>query len=128
MAPADVVGVLVVGVLAVVQKERGPVRELVSRDPLWGVALEVRTEGRLVVRQVAERRVALVDPIAERRPAVRDRCRSHGRGPDLPLAVGGHLEIERFPIGVQHQVEAQPFGKFRAERQAVRAIAPVRLA
>ena len=70
MAPADVLGVLLVGVLAVVDEQVGVARELVARDPLRLQLRERGAERGLVVGDVAERRVALGDPVAERRPAV----------------------------------------------------------
>src|SRR4051812_9424770 len=45
-----------------------------------------------MVRDVAEGRVTLADPVAERRPPVSDRSGSNRGGPDLPLAVRGVAE------------------------------------
>ena len=94
MAPADVVGVLAVGVLAVVDQQGGAARELVARDP---VGLEVgqrRAEAGLVVGDVAERRVALGDPIAQRGAAMGHRRRADPRRPDVPFHVRSLHELD----------------------------------
>ena len=88
MPPADVVGVLLVGVLAVVQQQRRVLRKAEARDPVVVERLERDAEGGLVVRDVTERGVALLDPVTERRPAVGDRGRGDPRRADLPLDVG----------------------------------------
>ena len=56
VAPADVLRVLGVGVLAVVDQQVARARELVARDPLRLEVIERRAERRLVVGDVAERR------------------------------------------------------------------------
>jgi hypothetical protein len=47
--------------------------------------------------------------------------------PPRPTALQRwQLEFERLPIGIQDQVELQPFfPQFRAERHAMRIVAPV---
>ena len=85
VAPADVIGVLHVGVLAVVDQEVGVVRQVEAGDPRGLEIRQRRPEARLVVRDVAERRVALRDPEAERRPAVVHRLRPDRRAAELPL-------------------------------------------
>ena len=73
VAPAEVVGVLGVGVLAVVDQQGGVPGEGEAGDPVLLERVEVGAERRLVVGDVGERGVAVVDPVAERRPAVGDR-------------------------------------------------------
>ena len=80
-------GVLVVGVLAVVQQQRGAAGQLVARDPLRLQVLEPAAQRRLVVGDVAERGVALADAVAERRAAVGDRRGADRGRADRPLAV-----------------------------------------
>ena len=87
MAPADVMRVLVVGVLAVVQQQRGAAGQLVARDPLRLQLLEPAAHRRLVVGDVAERGVALADAVAERGAAVGDRGGADRGRADRPLAV-----------------------------------------
>ncbi len=89
VAPADVVGVLGVGVLAVVDQQRGVAGEREAGDPLLLEPVEVGAEAGLVVGDVGERGVAVVDPVAERRAAVGDRGGADPGRADLPLAVGG---------------------------------------
>jgi hypothetical protein len=93
--PADVVRVLLVAVLAVVHEQAGALGEVEAGNPLRVDILEPGPDRRLVVGDVAERGVALGDPVAERGAAVGDGCRAHGRRPDLPLDVGsfakGHV-------------------------------------
>ena len=67
VAPADVLGVLLVGVLAVVDQEVGVASQVVARDPLRLQVGEAGAEGGLVVGDVAERGVAVGDPEAEGR-------------------------------------------------------------
>ena len=55
VAPADVVGVLGVGVLAVVDQQRGVAGQLEARDPVLVELVEVGAERRLVVGDVGER-------------------------------------------------------------------------
>ncbi len=87
VAPADVVGVLGVGVLAVVDQQRGVAGEAEAGDPVLLERVEVGAEGGLVVGDVGERGVAVVDPVAERRPAMGDRGGADPRRADLPLAL-----------------------------------------
>src|SRR5436190_23534261 len=85
MPPADVGGVLLVGVLAVVDEDVGVEREVVSRDPLGLDLVEDRAQGRLVVGYVADRRLTVGDPEAERRPTVVDRLAANRHRAELPL-------------------------------------------
>ena len=87
MPPAEVVGVLGVGVLAVVDQQRGVAGEAEAGDPLLLERVEVGAEGGLVVGDVGERVVAVVDPVAERRAAVGDRGGADPRRADLPLGL-----------------------------------------
>src|ERR1700709_264905 len=68
--PADVVGGLGGGVLAVVGQQRGDGE---AGDPVLLEAVEVGAQTWLVVGDVGQRGVAVVDPVAERRPAMGDR-------------------------------------------------------
>src|ERR1700710_1137224 len=90
--PADVVGVLGVGVLAVVDQQRGVVGEREAGDPVLLEAVEVGAQTWLVVGDVGQRGVAVVDPVAERRPAMGDRGGADPGRADLPLTVGGVAE------------------------------------
>ena len=87
MAPADVVRVLGVGVLAVVDQQRGVAGEVEAGDPALLELIEVGAQRRLVVGDVGERGVAVVDPVAEGRAAVRDRGGADPGRADLPLAL-----------------------------------------
>ncbi len=87
VAPADVVGVLGVGVLAVVDQQRGVAGEAEAGDPVLVERVEVGAERRLVVGDVGERGVAVVDPVAEGRAAVGDRGGADPRRADLPLGL-----------------------------------------
>jgi GAF domain-containing protein len=89
--PADVLGVLGVGVLAVVDEERRVASQVVAGDPLRLEGFERRSERGLVVGDVAEDLVPVGDPVAERRPAVRHRLGADRRSVELPLA-GGSVE------------------------------------
>ena len=93
--PADVVGVLLVGVLAVVDQQVGVAGEVEARDPLRLELVERRAERRLVVGDVGERRVAVGDPVAERRPAVGDGLGADRRAAELPLGRRGVAEGDR---------------------------------
>jgi len=73
VAPALVTRVLLVGVLAVVDQQVGVAGEVVAGDPLLVQVLEVGAEPGLVVGDVAEARVPVGDPVAERRSAMSDR-------------------------------------------------------
>src|SRR3954454_1216230 len=86
MAPADVERILVVGVLAVVDQQVGVAGEVVTGDPLRLVLGENGPQRRLVVRDIADGRVALGDAEAERWAAVVDRLAADGRRAELPLA------------------------------------------
>src|ERR1700710_423745 len=90
--PADVVGVLGVGVLAVVDQQRGVVGEREAGDPVLLAAVEGGAQTWLVVGDVGQRGVAVVDPVAERRPAMGDRGGADPGRADLPLTVGGVAE------------------------------------
>src|SRR5689334_13332758 len=87
VAPADVVGVLGVGVLAVVDQQRGVAGEGEAGDPVLLELIEVGPERRLVVGDVGEGGVAVVYPVAEGGPAVGDRGGADAGRADLPLAL-----------------------------------------
>lgn len=101
--PADVARVLLVRVLAVVDQERGAVREVEAGERLPLSCLECGAEGELLVGDVAERRVSLADPITERRAGVDDGGCLDARRPDLPLARRAGADGE--PAGELVQVE-----------------------
>ena len=82
MAPAHVCGVLVVGVLAIVDQQVGVPGEVKARDPVVLEAVERRSQSGLVVGYVGQSGAAVGDPIAEGGAAVGDRL---GR---LYLAAG----------------------------------------
>src|SRR5687767_15136751 len=88
-------GILVVGVLAVVDQHGGAACQIESRDPLRLELVEVHTERWFVVGDVTERGVALRDPVAERRSAMADRGGAYGGRADLPFRLRrvaeGHL-------------------------------------
>src|SRR5438552_2050517 len=72
MTPAQVVGVLGIRVLAVVDQRRGSASEAEAGDP---VVLELRersAQAGLVIGDVAQGRVSVVYPVAERRATVVD--------------------------------------------------------
>ena len=79
VAPAEVVGVLVVGVLAVVDQQRRVARKLEARDPVLLQLVERGAQPRLVVGDVTERAAVGLDPVSERRPAVRRPTRPGSR-------------------------------------------------
>ena len=87
MSPSEMLRVLGVGVLAIVDQERCPLRQIEAGDPLRIEPGELGAETGLVVGYVAKRRGALRDPVPERRPTMRDRRRSDPCGADLPLDV-----------------------------------------
>ena|SRR5437899_10117548 len=72
MPPTAVSSILRLGVLAVVDQKRRLAREAVSRDPRGLAPRQVLAEAGLVIRQVAEARAILAQPVAERGPAVGD--------------------------------------------------------
>src|SRR4029077_14784185 len=75
------------GGLAVVKQQRGVLGEGKAGDPVLLEFVEVGAEGRLVVGDVGEGGVAVVDPVAERRPAVGAGGGADAGGADLPLAL-----------------------------------------
>ena len=85
--PAEVVGVLGVGVLAVMDEERCVVCEREARDPILLQLVEVGPQRRLVVGDVGEGVVAVFDPVSERRPAMGDGGGVYARRADLPVAL-----------------------------------------
>jgi hypothetical protein len=87
-----VLRVLGVGVLAVVDQQRGVAGELEAGDPALVQGLEIGAESRLVIGDVGERAVAVVDPVAERRAAVGDRGGADPRRADLPLGLRAMAE------------------------------------
>ncbi len=87
VAPADVVWVLGVGVLAVVDQQRGVAGQCQAGDPILLERVEVGAEGGLVVGYVGKRGVAVVDAVAEGGAAVRDRGGADPRRADLPLGL-----------------------------------------
>src|SRR3954454_8973968 len=86
VSPPEVRGVLRVGVLAVVDQERSAAREPKPGDPLAGGRLERLPERRLVVREVAEGRAAVADPVAQRVTAVIDETGLDRRRAEPPRA------------------------------------------
>ena len=88
VAPADVVRVLGVRVLAVVDQHRGAAGQREAGDPVLLERVEVGSERRLVVGDVGERLIAVVDPVAERRAAMGDRGGPDPRRADLPVDLG----------------------------------------
>src|SRR5215212_2963008 len=95
MAPAGVARILVVGVLAVVNEQVALTRELESRYPLTLEARQIRTERRLVVRDVAERRIPCGDPVAESGAAMRDRFGTDRGRVEFPFRGRGVAERDR---------------------------------
>jgi hypothetical protein len=90
--PADVTRVLVVRVLAVVDEERGALRQVEAGERLPFAHAERWAEGEFLVGDVAERRVSLADPVADGRAGVDDGRCLDARGPDLPLALRAGAE------------------------------------
>src|SRR5881394_127954 len=87
--PAKVVGVLLVGVLAVVDQQRCIFGEAEARNPLLLKRVKVGTERGLLVGNIGEGVFPIVDPVAERWAAVGDRGGTDARWSDLPLCLGG---------------------------------------
>ena len=94
MPPADVVRVLLVGVLAVVDQEVGVLGEVVSGDPLRLERLERGTEPGLVVGDVGEGGRAVGDPVSECRASVGDGLSADTSGAQIPLAGGRVEEVD----------------------------------
>src|SRR5262249_11456611 len=95
VAPADVLGVLLVRVLAVVDQQVGLAGEVEARDPLPFQRLELSAETGLMIGDVGQRGAVLIgDPVAERRPAVGDGLGPDPGRPDLPFARRGVEEAE----------------------------------
>jgi len=90
--PADVTRVLVVGVLAIMDEERRAVCQVEARERLPFARAERWGEGEFLVRDVAERRVSLGDPVAEGGAGVGDEGCLDACGPDLPLALRAGAE------------------------------------
>ena len=88
VAPADVARVLVVGVLAVVDEERGAVCQIEAGERLPFANAARWAEGEFLVGDVAERRGSLADPVAEGGTGVGDGGCLDACGPDLPVALG----------------------------------------
>ena len=95
VTPAAVRGVLVLGVLAVMDEERRTAGERVSGDPGRRGGGEVLAESRLVVGQVAEAGPVLTKPVAQRRSPVGDERRPQLDRADSPRLRGdipeGHV-------------------------------------
>jgi hypothetical protein len=86
--PADVTRVLVVGVLAVVDEERGAVCEVEAGEGAPFARAERWAECEFLVGDVAERGISLADPVAVGWTGVGDGGCVDARGPDLPFAFG----------------------------------------
>ena len=86
--PAHVLGVFVVGVLAIVDQQVGAAGQVEARDPVRVEVGEPGAQCRLVVGNVGDRRLAIGDPIAERRPAVGDRLGADPRSAQLHSLTG----------------------------------------
>src|SRR5213075_1512808 len=92
MTPAQVVGVLGIRVLAVVDQRRGSASEAEAGDP---VVLELRersAQAGLVIGDVAQGRVSVVYPVAERRATVVDGLGPDARRAEIPFQRLGFLE------------------------------------
>ena len=88
VAPADAARVLVVGVLAIVDEERGAVRQIEAGQRLPFVNAQRWIEGEFLVGDVAERRGSLADPVAEGGTGVGDGGLLGCVRPDLPSPSG----------------------------------------
>ena len=72
MAPAQVLGVLAVGVLGVMDEQRRFARKIEARDPLFVELGERGAQSRLVVGDVADRAAVGLYAVAQRWAAVGD--------------------------------------------------------
>ena len=74
MTPSDVIGVLLVPVLGIVDKNVGAASQTVSTYPLGRSSRQVSPQTGLVIRQVDDGPLVLLDPVADGRPLVSDQC------------------------------------------------------